>query len=218
MDLGQRIAIYLGVFLLIWFAVAAAYNRRRGVRVYRWLQPGLKGLGTITEAKWIGSSGSGARLAIGKPERPFRRIEAAFLLETRELLPLWILNRLRGRRDMLIIRADLRSAPHGELEIVPPGDRRLGGLQQDKRGVWTMLTGLPAGFQGATRGREVDRFTRSANVLLDRQSQAIRHLSIGQKSPHLIIEADLTVLMEAQAEDFFVWLKEAFGADAPVAE
>jgi hypothetical protein len=218
LDLGQRIAIYLGIFLLIWYAIAAAYNRRRGVRVYRWLQPGLKSLGSITEAKWIGTAGSGARLAIAKPEKPFRRVEAAFLLETRELLPLWLINRLRGRRDALIIRADLRTAPRSELEMVPPNDRRLLGLKvDDKRGVWQMLAGLPAGFQGAARGRDVDRFTPPANALLETLPTAIRHLSIGFKSPHVIIEADLTILMTDPAEAFFTRLSKAFGGE-PQAE
>ncbi len=219
MDLGQRIAVYLGIFLLIWYAAAAAYNRRRGVRVYRWLQPGLKTLGAITEAKWIGSSGSGARLAIAKPERPFRRVEAAFLLETRELLPLWLINRLRGRRDALIIRADLRSAPRAELEIVPPADRRLRGLQaDDKRGAWSKLADLPGGFQGAGRGREVDRSAQQAQSLLQAESASIRHISIGFKSPQVIIEADLMTLMPAPAESFFAHLSEAFGGGPPPAE
>lgn len=219
MDLGQQIAIYLGIFLLIWYAVAAAYNRRRGVRVYRWLQPGLKSLGPITQAKWIGTAGSGARLAIAKPERPFRKVEAAFLLETRELLPLWLINRLRGRRDALIIRADLRSAPRGELEIVPPNDRRLSGLKaDDKRGAWAMLAGLPASYQGAARGRDVDRFTQPAHVLLEGQPASIRHLSIGFNPPHVIVEADLTILMTTPAEAFFTRMSKAFGGGEPQAE
>jgi hypothetical protein len=219
MDIGQRIAIYLGIFLLIWYAVAAAYNRRRGVRVYRWLHPGLKSLGAITEAKWIGSSGSGARMAIAKPERPFRRVEAAFLLETRELLPLWLLNRLRGRRDALIIRADLRSAPRSEVEIVPPGDRRLRGIRaDDKRGAWKTLTDLPAGFQGAGRGRDVDRAAQQSQALLESHSASIRHISIGLRSPQVIVEANLSALMEAPAEGFFARLSDAFGGSPPPAE
>jgi hypothetical protein len=218
MDLGQRIAVYLGIALLIWYALAAAYNRRRGVHVYRWLQPGVKSLGSITEAKWIGTAGSGARLAIAKPEKPFRRVEAAFLLETRELLPLWLINRLRGRRDALIVRADLRSAPRSELEMVPPGDRRLRGLEADeKRGRWQTLDGLPAGFQAAARGRDIERFTPPARALLETHPSAIRHLSIGYSSPHVIVEADLASLMTASAEDFFVRLSKAFGGGEPPA-
>jgi hypothetical protein len=219
MDLGQRIAIYLGIFLLVWYVFAAAYNCRRGVRVYRWLQPGAKSLGSITEARWIGTSGSGARLAIAKPERPFRRVEAAFLLETRELLPLWIVNRLRGRRDALILRVDLRSAPRSEVEIVPPGDRRLRGLQSDdKRGTWRILADLPAGFQGAGRGRDVDRLVSQVGALLQSDSTSIRHVSIGLKPPHVIIEADLTMLMPTPSETFLAHMTEAFGGGETPAE
>jgi len=40
MDLGQTIVVYLGIFLILWYAVALIYNRRLGIRTYRWLQPG----------------------------------------------------------------------------------------------------------------------------------------------------------------------------------
>src|SRR3990170_7569395 len=168
MDLGQQIAIYLWVFLLLWYIAAAAYNRRRGVRAYRWLRPGLAKLGPISDARWIGSSGSGARLVVGKADRPFRQVEAAYLLETRELLPLWLINRLRGRRDALILRADLRSSPHGELEVMRRGDPRLKGITASaERNPWILSKAELAGeFQAAQRGRIPDALFEQVRSLL----------------------------------------------------
>ena len=102
MDLGQWIVIGLSVVMGVWFAVGSFYNRRRGIGTYRWIQSGLKRLGKISEAAWIGSSGSGARLTVGKAEAPFRRIEVVFLLESREILPLWLFNRVRNKQDEMI--------------------------------------------------------------------------------------------------------------------
>lgn len=221
MDLGQQLAVYLGVFLLVWYAIAAAYNRRRGVRVYRWLQPGLKSLGSITEAKWIGSSGSGARLVVGKPGRPYRRIEVAFLLETRELLPLWLINRVRGRRDALILRADLRSSPRAELEVMPYTDPRLKGLSGSARdrNPWVLSSvELPGGFQAAQRGRVSDTLLDQVRVFLEGAGTAVRRLSFAMKSPHLILEANLPELMQAPPEAFFELLQTAFGGSVAAAE
>ncbi len=210
MDLGQTIVVYLGVALLLWYAGAAFYNRKLGVRVYRWLQPGLGSLGEITRAKWLGSSGSGARLLVGKAARPFRQVEVAFLLETRELLPLWLLNRSRGRRDRLIVRADLRSAPAGELEVLRRGDRRLRSLTAPEEGrAWTRIAeGLPEGLEALWRGGAPALPGRLASFL-QRYQGAVLRLSLARKSPHLILEIHLPELMAAPAEAFFSALAAA---------
>ncbi|OGO71757.1 MAG: hypothetical protein A2Z37_00245 [Chloroflexi bacterium RBG_19FT_COMBO_62_14] len=213
MDLGQQIAIYLGVFLLLWYIAAAAYNRRRGVRAYRWLRPGLAKLGPISDARWIGSSGSGARLVVGKADRPFRQVEAAYLLETRELLPLWLINRLRGRRDALILRADLRSSPRGELEVMRRGDSRLKGITASgERNPWILSKVEFAGeFQSAQRGRVPEPLLEEVRIFLETAGACVRRMSFSLKSPHIILEADLVGLMESPAESFFATMQRAFG-------
>src|SRR3970282_2777631 len=93
-------------------------------------------------------------LVVGKADRPFRQVEAAYLPETRELLPLWLRNRLRGGRDALILRADLRSSPRGELEVMRRGDSRLKGITASgERNPWILSKVEFAGeFQSAQRG------------------------------------------------------------------
>lgn len=215
MDLGQTIAVYLGILLILWYGAASIYNRRLGIRTYRWLQPGVSTLGKITEAKWIGSSGSGARIGVAQAKHPFRQAEVAFLLETRELLPLWLLNRLRGRRDSLIVRVQLRSVPHGELEILPQGHSRFKDLLADSRqNPWTMLDRqFPAGLQAAARGRNIDSLLESADALLNEVGPGVRRLSLARTSPHLILDVKIANLSSNPSERFFSLLTEAFGGD-----
>lgn len=214
MDLGQQIAVYLGIFLIIWYVGASFYNRRLGVSTYRWLQPGLASLGKITEAKWIGSSGSGARLGVSSASRPFRRVEVAFLLETRELLPLWLINRLRGKRDSLFVRSQLRSVPLGELEIVPTGDRRLRNLSSESnQNPWVIVDRqLPAGLQAAARGRGTDQLLDDLTPALENLGASIRQLSVSRTSPNVILEVAFAELKSKPAEAFFNLLAETFQA------
>jgi hypothetical protein len=220
MDLGQTIVVYLGIFLILWYAVALIYNRRLGIRTYRWLQPGVATLGKITQAKWLGSSGSGARIGVAQAKHPFRQAEVAFLLETRELLPLWLLNRLRGIRDSLVVRAQLRSVPQGELEILPQGHSRFGDLlTESKQNPWAMLDReLPAGLQAAARGRNTDNMLESAKALLNEVGPGIRRLSLARTAPHLILDMKIAQLRSEPSERFFNLLTKAFGGNLESAD
>ncbi|HJX40303.1 MAG TPA: hypothetical protein VJ345_02485 [Anaerolineales bacterium] len=220
MDLGQTIVVYLGIFLILWYAVALIYNRRLGIRTYRWLQPGVATLGKITQAKWLGSSGSGARIGVAQAKVPFRQAEVAFLLETRELLPLWLLNRLRGIRDSLVVRAQLRSVPQGELEILPQGHSRFGDLlTESKQNPWAMLDReLPAGLQAAARGRNTDNMLESAKALLNEVGPGIRRLSLARTAPHLILDMKIAQLRSEPSERFFNLLTKAFGGNLESAD
>ncbi len=213
MDLGQQIAVYLGIFLILWYVGASFYNRRFGISTYRWLQPGMKTLGKITEAKWIGSSGSGARLGVAQAKSPFRRVEAAFLLETRELLPLWLINRARGKRDTLFVRAQLRSVPHSELEIVPQGNRSLRNLSSaSKQNPWIVSERqLPGQLEYASRGRDVEPLLKALSPMLESIGPSVRRLSIARTSPHLILELSLPPLRSSPSEELFALVTTAFG-------
>ena len=113
MSSSQLIIIVLSVFLILWYIGANIYNRRRGIAAYHWLRRGLQQLGTISNAEWLGSSGTGAKLAVSKADKPFRQVEAAYFLETREILPWWVVARLRGKRDEIVLSASLRTgSPH----------------------------------------------------------------------------------------------------------
>lgn len=221
MDVGQTIVIYLGIFLIFWYGVASIYNRRLGIRTYRWLQPGVSSLGKITQAKWIGSAGSGARIGVAQAKSPFRQAEVAFLLETRELLPLWLLNRARGIHDSLVVRAHLRSVPHGELEILPHGHSRFRDLLADsKQNPWSMLERpLPAGLQAAGRGRDTDKLLRAVGPLLQEVGAGVRRLSLARTAPHLILDVKIAQLRPESSERFFQLLTSTFGGDqAPEAD
>ncbi len=65
-----------------------------------------------------GLGSSVVHLQIENAREPFRRVEVLVVMEPRDVPPLWLLSRLRGRRDLLIVRTELRSVPRLRVEIL----------------------------------------------------------------------------------------------------
>ena len=210
MDLGQWIVIGLSALMGVWYGVASFYNRRRGVATYYWLRDGLNSQGKISEAAWIGSSGSGARLVVGKAGAPFKRIEVVFLLESREILPLWLFNRFRRKLDEMILKADLRSMPSQEIEVTRSSERITLELMTGAQASRSEQTEAPAGLTITLRGGKDEDMLRRLSDFLDRYGTAIKRISLQKKSPHLMVHAELPVLRVGEAENFLAALSEIF--------
>lgn len=214
MDLGQQIIIAVGVFLAGWYGVFFFLNRRRGIATYYWLREGLQAaVGDVTDASWIGSSASGARLAVGKAEVPFKQAEAIFLLESREILPLWIFNLLRGKRDELIFKASLRSSPKLEVEVGRKYGRRFKRLMSDEQKRPYEWISASDGFDIVRRGHKDSGMIERLAAFLDRHGAAVRQISLQRKSPHLVLRVALSPLKDAPAGEFFAALQAWLGGE-----
>ncbi len=188
-------AIVAACALLVvgWFAVGTLWNVRKGSAVMRWMHDGLPLLGDRTTVRWLGSTS--VELAIANARPPFERVMVVIFLEPRDVPWMWALGHRRGRRDTLIVRGTLRSAPRNDLEILDASSwsgrealRRLVGEE------W------PAGEPGSESGMAVYAKTPAAlaagGELIDlsrRSGFAMRRLSVrrGERgfSIHLVLPA-----------------------------
>jgi hypothetical protein len=75
-------------------------------------------LGRRTTLRWLGSSA--VELGIAEAETPFRDATVVVVLEPRDVSLLWAYARSRGRRDFLIVRANLRRAPRFSMDVGDP--------------------------------------------------------------------------------------------------
>ena len=208
MNLGQWIVILLSALMGGWYLIGAIINRKRGMLTFSWLRSGLERWGKLSEARWIGSSGSGARLVVGQPASPFQRIEVVFLLESREILPLWIFNHLRGKRDEMIIKANLRSAPSQEFEAALNGARDFKSILAGGQKKPFELLPAPQGFEMARRGKQDDQEIERLSGFLSRHAGTVWRISLQRKAPHLILRANLPSLQEKPPEEFFDEVKQ----------
>lgn len=195
LDIGQWIVIGLSAFLFVWYMLAGAANRKQGIAIFRWLRTGLSELGEVSSAEWIGASNMGARLAVKKAIKPFRRVEARYLLEPREFLPYWLINRLRGKRDEVSVRLTLRTAFQGKLEIQrfpPRGVNSLPVVEQ-----------IHPDFQVVHLDLEDARLIAKVKAFLAEYGPGIEKITLRRETPHLEIRARIKPLLRASAESYF---------------
>lgn len=115
---GPSIAIGLILVVMLWFALGTQRNIRKGNDLLRWLQDGLPILGRRTTLRWLGSSA--VELGIVEPMPPFREATVVIVLEPRDVGVLWAFARSRGRRDFVIIRANLARPPLFSMDVRDP--------------------------------------------------------------------------------------------------
>jgi hypothetical protein len=210
MDPGVVAVIGLCVLLALWYAGGHLYNRRRGQRLFRWLEAGLDVLGGEREAGWIGSPASGARVTVIHAAPPFRRLEITLWLENREMLPLWLFDRLRGKRDWLIIKATLRSPRRGEVEVVPAKGQTAQTLRGDQEQPWTWQEG-PYGLATAYRGSGTRPQVTGLESWLETYGAHLHRFSWRKSDPHIQLQVNVGGLLATSSEEFLADLQAAVG-------
>jgi hypothetical protein len=177
---GPTIAIGLILVVMLWFALGTQRNIRKGNELLRWLQTGLPMLGRRTTLRWLGSSA--VELGIAEAEAPFRDATVVVVLEPRDVSLLWAYARSRGRRDFLIVRANLRRAPRFSMDV---GDPRgwTGRLDTAEEGVRT-IDWADGCIALAGPGAD-DAAIRSTWDRLGRASEGVWRLTVQPVVPHL---------------------------------
>ncbi len=117
--MSTQYLLVIGAIILIgWFAFGILFNLRRGERILKWMQAGLPRLGPRTTFRWLGTSV--AQLGIAKARSPFRQLDILLVLAPRDVFWMMLLAILQGRRDTLIFRGALSTAPFIDLELADP--------------------------------------------------------------------------------------------------
>lgn len=180
----EVIVVWLGILLALWYLAAAIFNRRRGLAIYRWLHSATDRLGGELSGRWIGSSGSGAELTLRKADAPFRDVQIIYLLASRELLPLFLADLLRGKRDRLIVKANLRDPLPAEVEIAP--SRSGPGRKTRSRQDLTIEDG-PDGLVVGRQGSQADKVLSALAPFLEHYGSHLVHFSWSKKAPQLVM-------------------------------
>ena len=206
MDSAQWIVIGVGVFIFAVSVSGAWYNRWVAQRVVKWWNDGVKKLGRPGVPRWGNALHSKGQLLMDEVRAPFRKLEIFFVLESRENPAVWIYHHLRGRRDELILRADLRQAPSLECEARPQGtrglERYLAVVDQPYK-LWKDGGKFTIAWRGANDPAALERL----RVFLEKYPQDRLRVSLQSASDHLALRIHLTRLLTTPADEFFAGLK-----------
>jgi hypothetical protein len=197
--------IFLGVIVAVvmgWFAIGTIYNIRKGNAVMKWLQGGLPLLGEHTTMRWLGTTA--VEMVISKAKPPFEQVGLVIFMEPRDVPWFWGLARLQGRRDTLIIRAQLPASPHADFEVLDrkswSGRDALKRIESER---WTVSEPPTDGDLPVYYKTEAALDRANALLRLARQSDfVVQRLSLRHTEPHLQMHLALPST-SASARDFF---------------
>ncbi len=213
----RYLLVVAAVIILGWFAAGIIYNLRRGESVIRWMQGGLPKVGERTTFRWLGSSV--VQMVIERAKSPFRRVETLIVLSPRDVPFMWLFALAQGRRDTLILRGQLQSAPKVVLEMIDPAawtGRQ--ALHDVAREGWESAPTLATNPALVARGNSLQRFLLlapqgrtgaavdalpSCLALLEQMSPRFSRLSVRRDPPTLELHLPFPNPRTADAAKFF---------------
>ncbi|MGQ9841326.1 MAG: hypothetical protein ACUVR4_12575 [Anaerolineae bacterium] len=188
----ERILWAILILLVIGYLVGIWLNRQRSKAIGAWLQAGLGKLGGRVAWRWIRSMNSGAEVTVAEARPPFRQLQISYFLLTREFAPLWGLELLQGKRDLLALRCELRVSPTQELHVLPWRGRLRNQLDQTAGDILWHWAPMPAGLGLATRFVADEALVGRMAAFLERYGAHVERLSLSRRSPQLILFFSLT--------------------------
>lgn len=204
---GMPLLVITILIFMGWFAIGTQWNVRKGDAVNKWLRLGLPLIGERTTYRWLGSSVM--ELKIAKANAPFRSAETLVVFEPRDVVFLLAWARWRGRRDLLIFRAQLRDAPRFEIEVFDPQGWTTHHTERDvQKKNWTRWE-LPAdqplhayytGDAGAVIARLIDLASHAG-------AQLVR-VSVHRNVPNLELHWRLPEVANHPARDLFSQVRQ----------
>ncbi len=201
-QLSQTILVVLIAIILGWFAFGVVWNIRRGNAVLRWMQGGLPRLGEKTTLRWLGSSA--VALGIAKARSPFRQVDLLLVMEPRDVPWFWLLTHTRGRRDILIVRGQLMSAPRFEFDLLSPGSWSEREANRGDTRRWESEPLGGANFRAPGPTRSLSRQLAPDALEAARKVQPnVWRLSSRRESPQLELHVPLPNPKRTDATQFF---------------
>ncbi len=182
----ERLLWIILIALVVGYLAGVGLNRQRGKAIGTWIQAGLGKLGGRVAWRWIHSINSGAEVTVAETRPPYRQIQINYFLLTREFTPLWIVELLQRKRDLVSLRGDLRITPAQDITIVPLHGRLRRELDKAAGVVPWHWTELPHGLGLATRAAPDKATVRRVEALLAEYGAAVERLTLRRHSPHLV--------------------------------
>lgn len=205
-EVGRTVFVLVVLVFLGWFAIGTHLNIRKGHHVLRWLRDGMPQLGERTTVRWLGSSA--IELKVQNAREPLRSAEVFIVLEPRDLPFLWWWFRARGRRDLLIVRSELRAPPRLQFEAL---DRRAwsarGVERTAQRNRWTPVA-VPLGAPLVAYGQGRTDAASDLLAVAALPELSLVRLAVHRDAPNLEVQWELAGLARLESRRLFETLHQ----------
>ncbi len=208
MGTGEWIIIGLCILLGGWFVVGNRLNEQKTRQISAWVRGGLKPYGTLGALRRLDPSSIGMRLMPEGRDCPFPRREVLVSLVRRENPPLWLYQKLRGRQDLIIIKANLEKTPREELHLLLKNDAALMNTLNHGGSQPLVFLEEVKGSRLYYRGRQQESSAATVKEFSERYSGCIQRLSLQGKAPHVTLSLFSEAVEGKGGEEFFRKLAE----------
>lgn len=195
------------ILLVVSYLGGTWLNRQRSKAIGNWLQAGIGLLGGRVAWRWLKSMSAGAEVTVAEARPPFKGVQFTYFLLTRELVPLWVIELLRKKRDLLLVKADLRTPPAREYEVVPLNGK-LRTMLDSAEGEALAWQPLGAGLGLGTRTSAEARVMGPVSAFIDKYGVDIERLSVRRRSPHLVLYLRLDQLTTRPVDELLRSLQQ----------
>ena len=103
------------LLIAAWYWIFRRFNRKRGVRILRWIERAFEGHGVIAGVEWL--SASRLQVQMRLMESGFHQLSILVRLLPRETPLQWIVGRMKKRRETMTFQGDLPCPPNFNLEV-----------------------------------------------------------------------------------------------------
>ncbi len=204
----ERLLWLVIIFLVVGYLVGQWLNRQRSKRIGSWLQAGLGALGGRVAWKWLRPMSAGAEITVQETRPPYRGLVIGYYLLTREFAPLWLVEWLRGKRDLLSLRADLRTQPTREFDILPLQGKLRKELDEASVQRAYHWQELANGLGLATQGQPDRALLHRVQQFLDAYGPYVERISLRRRAPHVVSFLRLSGLENTKSDKLWRALGE----------
>ncbi len=156
--------------------------------------------------RWLGSAV--VELKIAKAKDPFRSAEVLIAMEPRDVPIWWWWGHAKGRRDLLILRAQLRDAPHFDLEVRRPktwGAPNLTNATPKWKAVQGgVANGMLADYRGEISPYSINRLIVAASL----EGLTLTRLTVCRTVPNLEVYFLLPKFDQVNTQRMFASLRQ----------
>ena len=204
----QYILVIAVMVVMGWFAFGVIFNLRRGEALIRWMKGGLPRIGEKTTFRWMGTSVN--QMIIAQAKKPFRRLETLIVLAPRDVPWLWLAAAFQGRKDTMIFRAQLHSAPLMDCDLADPASwtGRMALREATRRG-WESQPYQD--LQLMAPGGMLDQASVALGELYSQVGQLAEHcrrISLRRDTPHLELHISFPDHRRQEAASWFEKFRE----------
>ena len=188
-NLSLALVVVLAFLLIGWYVWGNELMRRRGRRLAIWCKRALDPLGGKQAIQW--TTTQSFRLEVEGLKAPFLKGSLTGLVESMDMPLIWLFNRSRGRRDMILLQLSLRQQPIWGMELYRPGsllaaDARKYAIEEG----WTE-TPLEDFRLASAVGQGTERIARTLLLELADSRDTLIRLAVRRRGLHLTLSLNV---------------------------